>query len=58
MTDRQSQRLKDQGGGKAGKAGTIDHPTLWPCAGCGKVDGNKGKRGTLATNGGTLPAPD
>ena len=40
MSQRQSQRIS-----KLPNRGTIDHPTHWPCAGCNKIDGKKGKNG-------------
>ena len=40
MSQRQSQRIS-----KPPNRGTIDHPTHWPCAGCEKIDGKKGKKG-------------
>ena len=32
------------------RRGSLNHPSLWPCAGCKKVDGRKGKNGVQCDN--------
>jgi hypothetical protein len=37
-------------GSRSDQRGSLSHPILWPCAGCHKVDGRKGKNGVQCDN--------